>query len=85
MIKDFTDLIEKVKLVGKSTICVAAADDEEVLKAVKMATDIGIVDSILVGDKEKIETIVRIYYPNICSHLNCFKYYFVICSSHTYS
>lgn len=59
MIKDFTDLIEKVKLVGKSTICVAAADDAEVLKAVKIATDIGIVDSILVGDKEKIEAIAK--------------------------
>lgn len=59
MIKDFTDLIEKVKLMGKSTICVAAADDEEVLRAVKMATDIGIVDSILVGDKEKIEAIAK--------------------------
>lgn len=59
MIKDFTDLIEKVKLAGKSTICVAAADDEEVLKAVKMATDMGIVDSILVGNKEKIEMIAK--------------------------
>lgn len=59
MIKDFTDLIDKVKLVGKSTICVAAADDAEVLKAVKIATDIGIVDSILVGDKEKIEEMAK--------------------------
>jgi phosphate butyryltransferase len=59
VIKDFTDLIDKVKLVGKSTICVAAADDAEVLKAVKIATDIGIVDSILVGDKEKIEEMAK--------------------------
>lgn len=59
MIKDFTDLIDKVKLVGKSTICVAAADDAEVLKAVKIATDLGIVDSILVGDKEKIEEMAK--------------------------
>lgn len=59
MIKDFTDLIAEVKLIGKSTICVAAADDKEVLKAVKIATDIGIVDSILVGDKEKIEMLAK--------------------------
>lgn len=59
MIKDFNDLIEKVKLIGKSTVCVAGADDEEVLKAVKIATDLGFIDSILVGDKEKIEAIAR--------------------------
>lgn len=59
MIKNFSDLIEKVKIIGKSKICVAAADDEEVLKAIKMATDIGLIDSILVGDKEKIEEIAK--------------------------
>jgi len=48
-----------VKEVEKSTVCVAAADDEEVLKAVKIATDIGFIDSILVGDKEKIEAIIK--------------------------
>lgn len=59
MLKDFNDLIQKVKKVGKSTVCVAAADDEEVLKAVKIATDMGFIDSILVGDKAKIETIAK--------------------------
>lgn len=59
MLKDFNDLIQKVKQVGKSTVCVAGADDEEVLKAVKIATDIGFIDSILVGNKEKIEEIAK--------------------------
>lgn len=59
MIKDFNDLIEKVKLIDKSTVSVAGADDKEVLKAVKMATDMNIIDSILVGDKEKIEKLVE--------------------------
>ncbi|WP_313755721.1 bifunctional enoyl-CoA hydratase/phosphate acetyltransferase [Tissierella sp.] len=59
MIKNFNNLIQKVKEVEKSTVCVAAADDEEVLKAVKIATDIGFIDSILVGDKEKIEAIIK--------------------------
>lgn len=59
MLKDFNDLIQKVQKIERSTICVAAADDEEVLKAVKIATDIGFIDSILVGDKEKIEAIAK--------------------------
>lgn len=59
MIKDFNDLIEKVKLIEKSTVCVAGADDEEVLKAIKMATDMDFIKSILVGDKEKIEDLVK--------------------------
>ncbi len=59
MLKDFNNLIQKVKKVGKSTVCVAAADDEEVLKAVRIATDMGFIDSILVGDREEIESIAK--------------------------
>ncbi len=59
MLKDFNDLIQRAKEIEKSTVAVAAADDEEVLKAVKMATDLGFIDSILVGDKEKIEPIAK--------------------------
>lgn len=59
MLKDFNDLIQKVKGMEKSTVAVAAADDAEVLKAVKMATDLGFIDSILVGNKEKIEEIAK--------------------------
>lgn len=59
MIRDFNDLIEKVKLIDKSKICVAGADDGEVLRAIKMATDMNLIDSILVGDQETIEKIVK--------------------------
>ncbi len=59
MLKNFDDLIQKVKQTGISKVCVAGADDEEVLKAVKMATDMGFIESILVGDKEKIEAIAK--------------------------
>lgn len=59
MLKDFDDLIKRVKEIEKSTICVAAADDEEVLKAVKIATDMGFINSILVGHKDKIEEIAK--------------------------
>lgn len=58
MIKDFNDLIERVKKIEKSTVCVAAAGDEEVIKALKMATDLGFIRSILVGDREEIQAIV---------------------------
>ena len=59
MIKDFKDLIDKVKQLEKFKVCVAAAADKEVLMAVKIAMDIGFIDSILVGDKEQIEEIAR--------------------------
>ena len=57
MISSFDDLIEKVKQLDKFKVCVAAAEDEEVLRAVKMAMDIGFIDPILVGDKSKIDEI----------------------------
>lgn len=59
MIHNFNDLIEEVKSLQKSTVCVACAEDEEVLKAVKNATDIGFINSILVGDGKKIEEIAE--------------------------
>ena len=59
MIKNFNDLIQKVKLIEKSTVCVAGADCEEVLKAIKIATDMGFINSILVGNEEKIKSIVE--------------------------
>lgn len=57
VIKSFDDLIDKVKELDKFMVCVAAAEDEEVLKAIKMARDIGFIDPILVGNKEKIDGI----------------------------
>ena len=39
---------------GKRTIAVAAAEDEDVLEAVKMARMIKLADPILIGDKKKI-------------------------------
>lgn len=59
MINNFSDLIKKVKQIEKCKVCVAAAEDEEVLKAVKMAVDMGFVEPILVGNKERIEKIAK--------------------------
>lgn len=55
MIKDFSDLLEKAKRIGTFKVSVAQAEDEELLKAIKIATDIGLIYPILVGDKNKIE------------------------------
>jgi len=55
MLKNFEDLLNKAKTVGTSTVSVAQAEDEEVLKSIKIAQDLGLIYPILVGDKEKIE------------------------------
>ena len=59
MITSFTDLLELAKSKGPKKIAVAVAEDHEVLEAVKAATDLKIVEPILVGNKEKIENIAK--------------------------
>ena len=55
MIKNFDDLLKRVKDAGTFKISVAQAEDKEVLQAVKMGEDMGFIYPILVGDKLKIE------------------------------
>lgn len=55
--KNFSEVIEKVKSVDPYIISVAAAEDMELLKAVKVASDMGFVKPILVGDEVKIKEI----------------------------
>lgn len=57
MIKNFNDIIKKAQEKGPITVAVAVAQDEDVLKAVKNAFELGIVHPILVGDKKEIEKI----------------------------
>jgi len=59
LIKDFDDLLRKAKDAGTFVVSVAQAEDEEVLKAVKIAEDMGLIYPILVGDKFKIENIAK--------------------------
>ncbi len=59
MIKDFKDLIEKAKMLDKFTVCVAGAEDEEVLRAIKLAMDLGFIKPILVGNKDKIKDLAK--------------------------
>lgn len=59
MAKSFNDLLELAKKKGPKKISVAVAEDEDVLQAIKMAVELGIVEAILVGDKDKIEDIAK--------------------------
>lgn len=57
MIKDFTQLFEKAKKQNKMKLVVAAANDENILKAVCSAAKKDIIEPILIGDKEKIQKV----------------------------
>ncbi|OFI05503.1 phosphate acetyltransferase [Clostridium acetireducens DSM 10703] len=59
MIKNFKDLLEKAKGIGRFKVSVAQAEDKEVLKAIKIATEIGLIYPILVGKKENIESMTK--------------------------
>ncbi|MBP1627583.1 MAG: Phosphate butyryltransferase [Holophagaceae bacterium] len=54
MLKNFQYLVEQAKTRGTVTVSVAAAQDREVLEALKAAYDLGLVKAILVGDEAAI-------------------------------
>ena len=58
MSKNFDDILAKLKTADTKKMSVAVAQDSHVLEAVKVAKERGIVDPILVGDKDKIEEIM---------------------------
>lgn len=57
MIESFIDLIEVAKRRGEKGIAVAAAEDKQVLEAIKAAIGFGIIHPILIGDRSKITEI----------------------------
>ncbi len=59
MYKNYQEMLEKAKSLGPVTISVAAAQDREVLEAVKMAQDLGLVKAILVGDADLIRPMME--------------------------
>lgn len=65
MLKTYTEIYEVVsRLEHKKTISVAMADDENVLSALKNATEKNIANAVLVGDARKITAIAeRVGYP----------------------
>lgn len=69
MIHNLSELIEKTKRKPKRKMTVAAAEDEHVLKALKIAVDEEIIEPILVGNKSEIEQIAK----SICFDLKDIK------------
>lgn len=59
MITSLNDLYSAVKKKKVKKIAVAAAEDEGIIKLVKIAMEIGIAEFILVGDEEKIRNLLR--------------------------
>jgi phosphate butyryltransferase len=57
MIENFAQLIEVAKKKGPKKLIVAAAEDDVVLEAVKMAVDQKIIEPILVGNEPEIKKI----------------------------
>ncbi len=57
MSKSFADLMKKLSECERKKVAVAAAQDTNVLEAVKAAKEKGIADAILVGDEEQIRKI----------------------------
>jgi phosphate butyryltransferase len=58
VIKNFTELLEAAKSQKMMQIVVAAAQDEDVIKAVHQAKELGIAEPVLVGDEGKIKEIM---------------------------
>ncbi len=58
MLNHIHDILETAKTTKRGVIAVAAAHDEDVLKAVAAAHEAGMVDAILVGDTQKIAAIL---------------------------
>ncbi|WP_297717133.1 phosphate acyltransferase [Intestinimonas sp.] len=54
MLKNFDEVLEKVRSIEPFTVSVAAAEDEELLRAVKAAADLGFVRPVLTGDPKAV-------------------------------
>jgi len=59
MIKSFSEIVERAKKLGRTTVSVAVAQDMDILMAVKAAYDEGIADAILVGDAALIRPLAE--------------------------
>lgn len=57
MLTNFKKVIEEAKKLGLVTVSVAAAQDREVLEAIKDANQLGLIKAILVGDENQIKTL----------------------------
>lgn len=60
MLRHFTEVIERAKRNGPVRLVVAAAQDEEALRAVKAAHDAGLAEAVLVGDSALIAALLPV-------------------------
>lgn len=58
-ITSFDQLISAVKNKGRKRLAIASAEGEEIIEAMKQATEEGIISGVLIGDQPKIEEICR--------------------------
>ena len=65
MVTNLDELLELAKKKRKKTMSVAVAQDDQVLKAVASAVDMGLIDAILVGDSKEINSIAGNDHINI--------------------
>lgn len=66
MIKNFDQLLEAAKSQRTMRLAVAAAQDPEVLGAVVKAAELGLIEPILIGDRQKIAAICGEEHLEIC-------------------
>jgi len=59
MVKELEQLIDMAKKRPVKTMSVAVADDNDILEAVAKAVNLGIINATLVGNKERIEAILK--------------------------
>lgn len=59
MFKNYQEMKDKARALGKVRMSVAAANDMDVLMAVKMALDEGITEPVLVGDEPSIRRMMK--------------------------
>lgn len=59
MIKHLDELLEEVKSNPRLKLAVAAAEDSDVLEALKKAKEEGLIEPILIGDKDKITSLCK--------------------------
>lgn len=69
--KNFAEVLEKVKSLPCQSLCVAAAEDEEVLQAVKMAQDMGLVKPVLTGNAAVLNELVKKIGLKDCRIVDC--------------
>lgn len=55
----FESLLDKAKSMGRAKVAVAVAADKEVLEAIKIAEQEGLVTPVLVGDREQLKQIAQ--------------------------